>query len=68
MNEDNQQSEYYLVYEDDEYADEYLPYLKGPNGFMCVLTEPEDRTFNRDANDVVTELNRLAEIIKGVLK
>jgi len=33
--------------------------LIGPNGFICVLGEPEDRTWYRDANDVVVELNRL---------
>ena len=38
--------------------------LIGPNGFMCFLGEPEDRTWYRDINKVVVELNRLYEICK----
>lgn len=34
--------------------------LKGPNGFECTLTEPEDRNWYRDGQVVVVELNRLA--------
>ena len=33
--------------------------LKGPNGFECLLTEPEDRTWYRDGSVVIDELNRL---------
>lgn len=33
--------------------------LIGPDGFQCYLGEPEDRTWYRDAYNVVTELNRL---------
>lgn len=37
--------------------------LVGPNDFVCVLTEPEDRTWYRDGRDVVDELNRLYNMI-----
>ena len=33
--------------------------LKGPNGFECVLGEPEDRIWTRDGKCAVDELNRL---------
>lgn len=39
-------------------CDEY-DVLIGPNGFECVLTEPEDRIWSRDLRIVVDELNRL---------
>jgi hypothetical protein len=42
-----------------EICDEY-DLLIGPNGFECFLGEPEDRSWYRDASDVVSELNRLA--------
>ena len=32
--------------------------LKGPDGFECYLTEPEDRSFGRDLNEVVVRLNK----------
>lgn len=35
--------------------------LLGPNGFECLLTEPEDRNWERDGRTVVDELNRLLE-------
>lgn len=31
--------------------------LRGPDGFECLLTEPEDRTWWRDGKDVVVKLN-----------
>jgi len=37
--------------------------LMGPDNFVCVLTEPEDRTWGRDLYDVVNELNKLNLII-----
>jgi len=40
----------------DEVAEGY-EMLKGPHGFECVLTEPEDRTFGRDLRVVVDKLN-----------
>ena len=50
---------YHLIWDDPECDDAYLPVLVGPNGFECVLTEPEDRTWSRDGAGVVDELNRL---------
>lgn len=35
----------------------------GPGGFECVLTEPEDRTFYRDAKPLLDELNRLHTLL-----
>ena len=35
--------------------------LTGPDGFRCRLTEREDRSFFRDLEPVVNELNRLRE-------
>lgn len=31
--------------------------LHGPDGFMCLLGEPEDRWFTRDAKPIVAKLN-----------
>ena len=31
--------------------------LKGPDGFQCWLTEPEDRSWDRDLDPVVRLLN-----------
>ncbi len=45
------------------YAYEY-DILIGPDGFECVLTEPEDRTWQRDGSNVIDELNRLYELTK----
>lgn len=60
--------------EDSDWAEEYSM-LKGPNGFECCLTEPEDRTWYRDGADVIQELNRLLtenerlrEVIEGALR
>ncbi len=33
--------------------------LLGPDGFECLLTEPEDRRWSRDGKGVISELNRL---------
>ena len=38
--------------------------LVGPDGFECLLTEPEDRTWWRDGKGVVKELNRLADRVE----
>ena len=43
---------------DGECCDEY-EMLIGPNGFECCLTEPEDRTWYRDGQAAIVELNRL---------
>jgi hypothetical protein len=32
--------------------------LLGPKGFCCVLTEPEDRCWYRDLDNVIVELNK----------
>ena len=44
--------------EDSDWSQEYSM-LIGPNGFECLLTEPEDRNWYRDGSKVVEELNRL---------
>ena len=31
--------------------------LRGPNGFACSLTEPEDRNWYRDGAEVIAQLN-----------
>ena len=36
-------------------------FLIGPNGFVCVLGEPEDCTWNRDGSEVVSKLNELQD-------
>ncbi len=48
-------------YRDNDDRDPYDNYdlLRGPDGFQCLLTEPEDRTWGRDGSHVVKELNRL---------
>jgi hypothetical protein len=59
----------YYRAEHDENADWCDDYdmLKGPNGFECCLTEPEDRTWYRDGSRVIGELNKLfAERDKAV--
>ena len=43
-------------------VDEDYALLIGPDGFECVLTEPEDRTFRRDLKPLVIELNRLLHL------
>jgi len=40
-------------------ADSTYDLLIGPDGFKCLLTEPEDRIWYRDLRPVVAELNRL---------
>ena len=37
--------------------DETYDMLRGPDGFECLLTEPEDRTWFRDGRNVVAKLN-----------
>ena len=51
------------------WAEEY-DMLRGPNGFECCLTEPEDRYWYRDGNPVIVELNRLlaeTERLQGII-
>jgi hypothetical protein len=45
---------------------EYYELLIGPEGFTCVLTEPEDRTFFRDLKSIVYELNRLKKALSTI--
>ncbi len=49
------------------WAEEY-DMLHGPNGFECLLTEPEDRTWCRDGNEVIEELNRLQAEVERLHK
>lgn len=39
---------------------DYYDMLKGPDGFECLLTEPEDRCWSRDGKGVVKRLNEQA--------
>jgi len=57
--------DYYVVdgFESDDIAEEYEALL-GPNGFKCVITEPEDRNFGRDLAPIVKKLNTLNSEIK----
>jgi hypothetical protein len=49
---------------DDADCDSSYEVLVGPNGFECILTEPEDRCWSRDLRDVVNELNRQHALIQ----
>jgi len=45
--------------------------LIGPGDFECMLGEPEDRTWYRDAKSVIVELNRLhdrTEVLERALQ
>ena len=47
-----------LSYEEkDNRFDEYYDVLIGPDGFECMLGEPEDRTWGRDGKQAVERLN-----------
>jgi len=46
---------YHIVSDGD--WDETYTMLKGPNNFECILTEPEDRCWERDGSDAVDRLN-----------
>lgn len=57
--------------EDDADFGEYYEALIGPDGFKCVLTEPEDRTWGRDLSGLVDHLYTLrarAERLEGALR
>ena len=61
-------NDYYIAIwdEDSEWSEDYSM-LKGPNGFECCLTEPEDRVWYRDGQGVIRELNRLqSEVAKPI--
>lgn len=61
---------YYYSYDQDEVEGVPSPYqvLRGPNGFTCCITEPEDRIWTRDLQEVVDELNRLNNVIDRILE
>jgi hypothetical protein len=50
--------------------DRFACRLTGPDGFECVLGEPEDRTWSRDGRDAVVRLNaqhkRIAALEAGL--
>ena len=51
---------YYVPYDDPRVGidwDENYHMLQGPDGFECLLTEPEDRKWYRDGRPVVERLN-----------
>ena len=54
---------FYVVdnYDENEHIewDESYCMLRGPDGFECLLTEPEDRNWYRDGKEVVEKLNAL---------
>lgn len=50
----------YTIHSGDECdGDPCYSVLKGPDGFACWLTEPEDRSWHRDGADVVKRLEQL---------
>jgi hypothetical protein len=56
---------YYQSYqkaEQEELGDREV--LFGPNGFYCLLGEPEDRIFCRDLKELVHELNNLRDLLR----
>jgi len=56
---DNKDAYYIAEWDEDSEWSEDYSMLKGPNGFECCLTEPEDRMWYRDGGPVIRELNRL---------
>ena len=60
---DKDKKAYYVVRGEMGYQGDY-EVLRGPYGFECVITEPEDRTFYRDLDGMVIELNRLHDQLK----
>jgi hypothetical protein len=46
-------------------ADDVQTLLIGPGNFECCLGEPEDRTWDRDGSDVVSELNTQLTMLKA---
>jgi hypothetical protein len=41
--------------------------LVGPNGFECLLTEPEDRCWYRDGQAVIDKLNEQHDLLQRAL-
>ena len=48
---------YRIVDDENNDWDETYDMLRGPDGFECLLTEPEDRSWHRDGRIVVQRLN-----------
>lgn len=54
----------YTIHSGDEFGgDNCYSVLKGPDGFECWLTEPEDRSWRRDGSVVVDRLEELEEAL-----
>lgn len=50
----------YSIHSGDEFnGDSCYQVLKGPDGFECWLTEPEDRSFYRDLAPLIERLEML---------
>ena len=47
---------------------EDYPTLRGPDGWECVLTEPEDRIWSRDLKEVVDKLNDYYQAVEFLKK
>jgi len=58
---------YWLDYDDDEYSEYYMPILKGPDDFACMLGEPEDSSWARDGSEAVDRLNEQHAVIETLL-
>lgn len=54
---------YYVEWDEDCDWDESYDMLRGPDGFECLLTEPEDRIWLRDGRPVIEKLNEQAVTI-----
>ena len=58
---------YYTIHSGDEFdGDSCYSVLKGPDGFECWLTEPEDRSWYRDGSKVVARLEQLETKLAGL--
>jgi len=55
-------SDAYHVERDPTYCEDYS-LLRGPDGFECLLTEPEDRSWYRDGREAIKRLNEQHETI-----
>ncbi len=53
---------------DEKHMSDDYQVLRGPGGFRCVITEPGDRTFDRDLSPIVDEINRLQSEIDRLEK
>lgn len=54
----------YTIHNGDEFdGDSCYSVLKGPDGFECWLTEPEDRSWSRDGSKVVERLEYLEQAL-----